>query len=290
MTLRPWLELARLPNAPTIVSNVLVGWAIGMHGEDGSASWAGAAPTALAMLLLYIGGMALNDVMDAEIDRAERPARPIPSGRISRFAAAAFVTGSFTVALTILATRSGMALAYGFVLMIAIILYNVLHARHGWSVLLMGLCRALVYVTAALAAGGQPDWRSLALLAPALLLYVVLFSLIARGEAANQRRRFEEIIILAPMFVILFGEFVHTSAPPWLTILGRSAFLLWTLGIAVYLRSPQRDLGRAVGWWIAGISLLDLYHLTRLDEPAAAGIALACFLLTLAGQRWIAGS
>jgi len=290
MTLRPWLQLVRLSNAPTIVSNVLVGFGVGMQGTDGPASWAGAAPTSLAMLLLYIGGMALNDIMDEPIDRAERPQRPIPSGRIARSSAALFVMACFTISLAVLAAQSALALAYGFVLMIAIVIYNVIHARHAAAVILMGLCRGLVYVTAALAAGGRPAWEALGLLSAGLVLYVLLFSIVARGEAGNQRRRFEEIIILAPMFAILAGELMHSAAPAWLTILGRSAFLLWTLGIAVFLQSPKRHVGRAVGWWIAGISLLDLYHLTRLDEPAAALVALACFVLTLAGQRWIAGS
>lgn len=289
MTLRPWLELARLSNAPTIVSNVLVGWAMGMRGAD-EASWGGAAPAILAVLLLYVGGMAFNDVMDVEIDRVERPGRPIPSGRIARHSAAIFVMACFTIALAVLAAQGALALAYGFVLMIVSVIYNVIHAHHAWSAVLMGLCRGLVYMTAALAAGGRPAWSALGLLVAGLGLYTLLFSIVARGESGGRRPRFAEIIILAPMFAILPAEFVASSAPAWMTILGRSAFLLWTLSVAVFASSPRRDLGRAVGWWIAGIALLDLYHLTRLNEPAAALVAAACFVLTLAGQRWIAGS
>ena len=39
-------------------------------------------------MVLYASGTALNDVFDFEIDRAERPNRPLPSGRVSRRAAA----------------------------------------------------------------------------------------------------------------------------------------------------------------------------------------------------------
>jgi len=289
MSFRSWPQLARLSNAPTIVSNTLVGWTIGMR-PAGGADWDGIVSTTVAMLLLYIGGMALNDVMDVEIDRRERPGRPIPSGAISRYSATLFVVACFAIALGLLARRDWMALAYGFVLMVAIILYNALHVRHAASVILMGLCRGLVYLTAALAAGGTPQWSVLALFAAAIVMYVLLFSLIARRETGLGKMRFEEIVVLAPMFAVIFAEFVPSSAAAWMTILGRGAFLLWTLGIAVYVRSPQRDLGRAVGWWIAGIALLDLYHLTRLDQPLAALIAGACSALALAGQRWIAGS
>ncbi len=40
-----------------------------------------------ASSLLYLAGMVLNDVFDLEIDRRERPERPLPSGRISLAAA-----------------------------------------------------------------------------------------------------------------------------------------------------------------------------------------------------------
>ncbi len=289
MTVRPWLELMRLSNAPTILSNVLVGWAIGLNAHaDGS--WTGIVPTTFAMLLLYVGGMALNDVMDVEVDRRERPARPIPSGDISRSAAAILVIACFAAALGLLAMRGWMTVGYGFVLMIAIILYNIIHARTAASVLLMGLCRALVYVTAALAAGWSPQWGALPLLATALTAYVLLFSLVARGEASSERMRFESIIVLLPMFAVVFGEFVPSNAPAWLTIIGRGMFLIWTLGVAMYVQQPQRHLGRAVAGWIAGIALLDLYHLTRLDQPEAALAAGACFAVTLIGQKWIAGT
>jgi len=289
MRFRPWLELMRLSNAPTIVSNVLVGWAIGMR-STGDATWSGVAPTIIAMLLLYVGGMALNDVLDVEIDRCERPGRPIPSGDISRFAASAFVIACFTIALGLLAVRAWMALAYGFVLMVAIILYNALHSRHAATVILMGLCRGLVYLTAALAMDGTPPWRVVALLSTAMVVYVLLFSLVARGEASPTKMRFEEVIVLLPMFAVLFAEFVPGAAPAWQIIVGRGVFLIWTFGVAVSMQSPQRQVGRAVAMWIAGIAMLDLYHLTRLDQPGAAIIAGACFALTLAGQKWIKGT
>ena len=44
-------------------------------------------------MVLYAAGMALNDLFDLEIDRAERPARPLPSGRVSP-AFAAWIGGA----------------------------------------------------------------------------------------------------------------------------------------------------------------------------------------------------
>ena len=62
------------------MSNAVAGAALAGAAAD-------AALVALAMVFFYTAGMVLNDVADAEIDRRERPERPIPSGAISPAAA-----------------------------------------------------------------------------------------------------------------------------------------------------------------------------------------------------------
>lgn len=70
-------ELVRAPAAFSAVGDPLVG------------AYAGGPVTArqlllpLASVLIYAGGMGLNDWADRELDAEERPERPIPSGRIS---------------------------------------------------------------------------------------------------------------------------------------------------------------------------------------------------------------
>ena len=81
MKIRPWLQLIRLPNVVTAAADSLAGWllATGSIAEPGR--WL---PLAAASMVLYASGTALNDVFDFEIDRAERPNRPLPSGQVSR--------------------------------------------------------------------------------------------------------------------------------------------------------------------------------------------------------------
>ena len=50
---------------------------------------------------LYLSGMVLNDVFDYEVDRKERPDRPIPSGEISRRRATAIGFGLLSAGVTI---------------------------------------------------------------------------------------------------------------------------------------------------------------------------------------------
>ncbi|MFF9216560.1 SCO3242 family prenyltransferase [Streptomyces viridosporus] len=96
-----WAELLRLPALFTVPGDVLAG-----------AAAAGARPgprTLLAIgssLCLYEAGMALNDWADRAEDAAERPHRPLPSGRI-RPAAALTAACGLTGAGLALAARAG---------------------------------------------------------------------------------------------------------------------------------------------------------------------------------------
>ena len=94
-------ELVRLPAVATVPGDA---WA-------GSAS-VGAARLgpATASALLYLGGMALNDWADREVDADERPERPIPSGRVTPSTALAvaggLLAGGVAVALRVGGRRS----------------------------------------------------------------------------------------------------------------------------------------------------------------------------------------
>ena len=78
-SLIPLLQLIRLPNVLTAAADSLAGWLLvgGSLGEAGR--WL---PLAIASMVLYAAGMALNDVFDAR-DRpagAARTADPLRAG------------------------------------------------------------------------------------------------------------------------------------------------------------------------------------------------------------------
>lgn len=181
---RAWLELARVSNAPTAVSNAIAGSALAAAGAGAGQ----VAPLALAIVLFYTAGMVLNDVLDLEVDRRRRPERPLPSGRVSRGAAvvAALALLAAGEALLLVAEpRAGLA---GAVLIAAILAYDAWHEGNPLAPLLMGSCRALVYVVAALAVAGSigaGTWLAAALLG----LYVAVLTEGARSGPAWLRRR-----------------------------------------------------------------------------------------------------
>ncbi|MVT09749.1 UbiA-like protein EboC [Chitinophaga sp. ysch24] len=97
----------------------------------------------LATIGLYGGGVVFNDVIDAELDRIERPERPIPSGIISR--PQAIVLGSYLFLVGGLAAFS-VGKSTGFIalaIMILALVYNKWGKHHNWGIVNMGLCRGL---------------------------------------------------------------------------------------------------------------------------------------------------
>ncbi|MFD4728901.1 SCO3242 family prenyltransferase [Streptomyces seoulensis] len=97
-----WAELLRLPALFTVPGDVLAGAATVPGGRPGPRTlWA-----ISSSLCLYEAGMALNDWADRTEDAAERPHRPLPSGRI-RPAAALTAACALTATGLALAARAG---------------------------------------------------------------------------------------------------------------------------------------------------------------------------------------
>ena len=83
-----YLKMSRISNLPTVWGNCLLAIAI-----TNTFTWQYFVVAAAICSLFYVAGMILNDVCDSEIDRRERPQRPIPSGVVKR--STAFMVASF---------------------------------------------------------------------------------------------------------------------------------------------------------------------------------------------------
>lgn len=298
--LRAWLELCRISNLPTVWTNVLVGCAIasgfGMQFVDKEGNILPTAPDwpmigvmSLAMSLFYIGGMALNDLADADIDQQERPNRPIPSGRVSKPAALNFILTCFATGLALVWFFKSEAMIYSAILLALIIAYDFLHKRFSLSIFLMGGCRSMVVLAAAVGADAEMFDRVAVLLAIALGLYIVGITIIARGEVEDRIDQRKWLAIAMPLLVLSMFAIVRPAELPAPAI---AAFVLslWLASpINFVLARPPKTI-KAVLTWLSGICLVDAYFLTLLGTPLLAAIAGGCFVLTAWGHRKILGT
>ena len=212
-SLKAYLELCRVSNLPTVWTNVLAGVIL----SDSRFSWPTVLILALSLSLFYSGGMCLNDICDADIDRLKRPTRPIPSGRVSRRGAWLCMVLLFTSALTLLtAVPHPRALLAGAVLLGIIIAYDVLHKARYLSILLMASCRFMVFVVSAVAVAGTVG-LSAGLAGAVQFAYVLAISAVARHE--NSRKE-PYSVPLVPLMIagisILDGIIMAVVvAPSW---------------------------------------------------------------------------
>lgn len=286
-TLHAYAELGRISNLLTVITNVLTGCAIGI--ASGTWSALNVIGVCIAIACFYTAGMALNDLADVAIDRDERPARPIPSGRISPRNAATFIAILFAIGLIVLGVVGMPALLMGGILVSLIIAYDMIHALTPLSVVLMGLCRGMVYVTAAAGINWPLEWFVLGGFACALATYTILFSIIARSETQQQLDRRKWLAILIPI-IVLAPMSIAWPVQWWWVVIAASAALAWlSRGVGHVFASPPRT-RQAVMTWLAGFCLIDAFYLTLLDAPLLAPITFVAFAITVMAHRRIVGT
>jgi 4-hydroxybenzoate polyprenyltransferase len=179
---KPYLQLVRLPNLFTAAADPLAGWLL-VGGSLGNAR--GWLPLVGAGVSIYAAGMILNDVFDLEIDRVERPGRPLPSGRVSRRLAATFGAGLLVLGPALAALAGMTSLMVALVLAACVLGYDGGLKRTLMGPQVMGSCRSLnllLGMSLAHALGGPPGW----LAAFAFGLFVTGVTWISRDEAAAE--------------------------------------------------------------------------------------------------------
>lgn len=217
-SLLPWLRLMRLPTVFTALSNILCGYLVSTSERH--------LPTILAkpelwLLLLssaglYLGGMVLNDVFDADLDAEERPNRPIPSGQISRRAAAIF--GAFLMLIglgaggTASADFHSVTIIVAGLLAAAVVLYDGILKNTVLAPFGMAGCRLLNVMLGASCCGSWNElWAAPQLqIAGALGLYVFGVTWFAQNEAGTSSRR-----VLYAGFITAIGGLGWNAHTAW---------------------------------------------------------------------------
>ena len=282
------IRLSRLSNLPTVWTNVLAGLAL-------AGGWLSPVPLMIllaAVSFAYAGGMFLNDAFDAEIDRRERPERPIPSGRVSPrtvFAYGAMLLAACVFGLTIVGILSGTGLfpaTAGVLLVALIVLYNWRHKENPLSPIVMGLCRVLVYVTAGLSVTTDPP-AALWIGAFLLLCHLIGLTYVAKQETLGRIANLWPLLFLAAPLVA--GGALSAREPVvvffWLALIG-AVFA----SLRFVARRGPGDIPRAVMTLIAAISLLDSLLIAGQGRIGLALTAAFGFVATLFLQRFVRGT
>lgn len=309
--LTAWLELCRISNLPTAWTNVLAGWLLAGGGwQDQRLPW-----LLLGGSLMYCAGMILNDAADAKWDSEHRRERPIPSGRVSLHAAWTGGVGGLMGGVFCMAWLGGADVLWVCLLLLAIVSYDLLHKEWQGSVLVMGACRALLYMAAAsplatmklldCCSGLMTDHgmtvvqiKTFAGLPPGLVLhalaigaYVMGLTMMARNESTG---RSQNLLAAFLSRMLLFAPGILAAAwfirgGDWRMVILIVIFAAMVSTCSRIMRAGGPAIGRAVGILLAGIAVVDALAVATISVPLACLFVAAAPLLRL-WQRKIAAT
>lgn len=281
------LRLMRPANIITAIADILAGFAISgaaLELFSSEFSFTNSLLNSLLWLILatiglYGGGIVFNDVFDADLDRVERPERPIPSGQAS--VTSAGIMGSILLLIGIASAYQVSVLSGVIALIIAAlaVMYDAWGKHQSiFGPVNMGLCRGgnLLLGVSAVPAAVHELW----FLALIPVVYIAAITMISRGEVHGKNKKalvsgsaMYGIIIIA-LFVIALTE---TTA--WWQILPfvlLFAYLIFPPLVKAIKNQEPQLIGKAVK---AGV--LSLIVLNAILATAFAGWLYGAVLLLL---------
>ena len=298
-----YARLIRLPNLPTALADVLLGFfATGSLAERGR--WPAYLLLMAASACLYCGGMVWNDYFDRDLDRDERPDRPIPSGQVSPRQAALFGAGLVIAGVGFAFLAGLLAGAWLTTAVLALLLTGAIFLYDGWLKRTplgpagMGACRFLNVLLAVSPAAHL--WPTLGLYLALLVgLYIGAVTLLARTEARVSHRTplvaaacvmlVSLLLALAlPVMPLPVVPPADVSSPlfPYLLV-GLGFFVGLPVVAAVRTPTPER-VQAAVKVSLMGLILLDTVLATAL--AGTVGLVLLVLMapsVYLNGRRWL---
>lgn len=281
--LRTWLQLFRAPNLFTVPGDPIAGFMLANYGVISL----DVLPAIGASLCFYAAGLLDNDLADFAEDRAERPDRPLPSGRahvgvVSAVAAALFLLGLWLCYLV-----GKPTLGIGLLTVLAVLAYN-----HGikripvLGALNMGACRGLSLLLGAAAAPAAMIPREA--IAAAILSgsYIAAVTNLARFETKKSAPPNAKYLPATVLFVAIFTTLTwdqiglrndRVIAAIAITSLLTIAFALATR-IALVLRNPEVPLPPMIGKFIR---LLLVLQAAFIVHTGGLGLIVAVLILAL---------
>ena len=211
--LRQYLALIRLPNVFTAPTNVLAGYFSSVALEDANGTHLGA--LMISSALLYVAGIILNDYFDIEVDKKERPSRPLASGMIKKEHAMVVALAALIAANTISIVAVSLAsFAISVALSGVIVAYNYRLKRSAVTgSLSMGTARFLnVILGASPALGaiiflnsigtGPLNLWTVASAAALLFAYVIAIMMLSRREVIGSGRQ-DHVVAFSIVFAVI---------------------------------------------------------------------------------------
>ncbi|MFL2870314.1 MAG: UbiA family prenyltransferase [Pirellulaceae bacterium] len=240
---KSWCQLFRVSNIFTAFADILMGYSVAA-GVFVAADTVPVLCMLLASGMLYSAGMVLNDVFDFDVDKIDRPGRPIPSGTVSLGKARAVGFGLLLAGIGLTAVPSILAeaqfssrsLVVGAITAMCIIAYDAVLKKTPLAPFAMGSCRVfnvLLGMTLAPTAlesvlGGFSQGQLW--VAIGMGTYVTGVTWFARTESRNSHRgilTFGAALMMLGIMLLPYGVYVSTELPH--SVMAKNTTVIWML-------------------------------------------------------------
>lgn len=190
MRLFYYLVLMRPANIVTAISDIIAGVAIAglFVGDISSGEIYDIIYLALSTIGLYGGGIVFNDIFDLEIDKTERPERPIPSAKVSKKQAVFLGCSLFFFGIVFASLVAVNSALIAISIVVSALVYDK-YAKHHLVAgpLTMGLCRGLnLLLGMSVAASGHLPELWMICFIP--IVFIAAITLTSRGEVLGNNR------------------------------------------------------------------------------------------------------
>lgn len=259
---RTWvalLQMMRPANMVTAAADILAGYTIGSYFHQGSFNLPHLVALILASMCLYAGGIILNDVFDLELDRIERPERPLPSGAISLRLATYMGILFLLVGLGFAALAGGWSIGIALLVAFLAVTYDALAKLSPvFGPLTMGACRAGNLMLGASAFGSVLGLWPIAIIP---FLFIGAVTMVSRGEVegGGKGAMILAAFIYAIIVISLAGWAIWVNEAPWLPLLFVGGFVLTVYPplFKAIQKAIGPNVGQAVKWGVLGLIPMD---------------------------------
>jgi UbiA prenyltransferase family len=281
-----YLRLLRPANIVTSVADVAAGTAIAGVYLLRPIPVGDVAALCISTACLYGGGIVFNDVFDADLDKIERPERPIPSGLISLVGATMLGLMLLTSGIVIAFVNSFESGAIAALIAGLAVLYNRV-SKHQTVVgpFNMGLCRAfnLLLGISVVAGATATHWW----LCVAPLLYIFAITLISQGEVHGGGKI--KLYVAAFLYILVAAGILSFASINnmllWCTPLIIFLLLMIFRPLFVAIREPVgKNIGKAVKAGVIALIVMDAAWAAAFGSPIVA----LTILLLLPISIWLA--
>lgn len=272
-----YLQLMRPANIVTAWADILVGYAAAGGLSLIVDVWLGNLTanelTPLIYLLLatsglYGGGVVFNDVFDLELDRIERPERPLPRGDVSLKAGIILGSGLLGIGILAAAQVGMMSAVIAIAVALAALIYDAFGKHHKFlGPLNMGLCRGGNLLLGISVMPTMLSERWFLILIP--IVYIAAVTAVSQGEVNGGKQSTGLLAIILALLVIVGVLGLGTlDAYHWLYSLPFLLLFAW-LVLPAFIKAAQDPSATTVQKAVKS----GVLSLIVLDSAVAAGFA-----------------